>query len=103
MQQIEPDPLWDEGISSYLKGEFEKKQGPLTIEDLQHFACERAVRIGDLLETLFLMAIYGAWSYCDENGDEQELDTFALDDLYAKGRIGPDDLKDFQGVWSPVA
>lgn len=102
MYQTQADPLWDEGISTFLLGEFDKKQEPLTIEDLQNFANAQAIRVGDLLETLFLMAIYGAWSYCDENGEEQQLDTVALDDLYAKGRIGPDDLKDFAGVWSPV-
>lgn len=101
MQQNQADPLWDEGISSFLSGEYEKKQAPLTIDDLQGFANSQAVRVGDLLETLFLMAIYGVWTYCDEDGIEQQLDVAALDELYAKGRIGPDDLKDFSGVWAP--
>lgn len=102
MNNIQADPLWDEGISSFLHGEFEKKESPLTIDDLQNFANTRAIRVGDLLETLFLMAIYGSWSYSDSDGVEQELDANALDELYAKGRIGPDDLADFQGVWAPV-
>ena len=101
MQQIQADPLWDEGISSFLLGEYEKRQASLTIDDLQALAIEHAVRIGDLLETLFLMAIYGAWRYTDADGNEEKLDEVALDDLYAKGRLGPEDLKAFDGRWEP--
>ncbi|MFK7995089.1 MAG: hypothetical protein AB8B87_13175 [Granulosicoccus sp.] len=101
MQTQFAEPLWDEGIALYLSGEYEKKQAPLTSTDLQHLANEQAVRVGDLLETLYLMAIYGAWHYCDEQGQSQELDEVALDDFYARGRIGPDDMAAFDGVWIP--
>ncbi len=97
------DPLWDEGISSYLIGEFEKQQKPLNNVALQNIANQWAVRVGDLLETLFLMSISGAWQYCDaEDGSAIELDEEALDALYAKGRVSADDMKEFSGVWSPV-
>lgn len=102
MQQELVSPLWDEGISSFLEGEYERLQRPLTIDDLQAIAIEWAVRVGDLLETLFLMAISGAWRYTNTDGVEQKLDESALDDLYAKGRLSQDDLKAFPGVWSPV-
>lgn len=101
MQHTEPAPLWDEGISSFLYGEHDKRQRPLTIEDLQSFTIEQAVRIGDILETLFLMAIYGEWEYTDAAGVEQKLDEGALDDLYARGRLSRDDLAAFNGVWQP--
>lgn len=102
MQPLKTEALWDEGISTFLTGEYEKKQEPLNAADLQHFATEQAVRVGDLLETLFLMVIYGSWHYCDENGDKQEIDEDALDELYSKGRIGPEDLENFEGVWLPA-
>lgn len=102
MQSLNAEPLWDEGISSYLAAEYEKKQAPLTTSDLQHFATDQAVRVGDLLETLFLMVIYGSWHYCDENGEKQVLDEEALDELYSKGRIGPEELESFGGVWIPA-
>ena len=102
MQTQHAEPLWDEGISSYLSVEYQKRQVPLTGTDLQHLASEQAVRVGDLLETLFLMAIYGAWHYCDEQGNPQDLDEDALDDFYAKGRIGPDEMAAFSGVWIPA-
>ena len=99
---ISPEPLWDEGLSSFLLGEFESRQSPLTIDELQVFANEQAVRVGDMLETLFLMALYGEWRYTDTDGNDLKLDEDALNSLYAKGRLGPDDLVDFGGVWSPV-
>lgn len=101
MQQIQADPLWDEGISSFLLGEYETRQSPLTMNDLQSLANEHAVRVGDLLETLFLMSIYGAWNYTDADGKKQALDETALDDLYAKGRLTPEDLQAFEGLWAP--
>ncbi|MBX2884170.1 MAG: hypothetical protein KTR32_29715 [Granulosicoccus sp.] len=103
ISQMQVDPLWDEGISTFLLGEWQKKEQPLSIYDLQNFANTQAVRVGDLLETLYLMAIYGAWQYCDEEGKCLDVDADALDVLYAKGRICPDDLEDFGGLWSPTS
>ena len=102
MQPLKSEALWDEGISSFLAGEYNKKQEPLNTTDLQKFATDQAVRVGDLLETLFLMVISGSWHYCDENGEKQELNEDALDELYSKGRIGPEDLESFGGVWIPA-
>jgi len=99
--KISPEPLWDEGLSSFLLGEYEQRKEPLTIENLQGFANAQAVRVGDILETLFLMALYGEWRYTDAEGNSLKLDEEALNSLYAKGRLGPDDLADFDGVWSP--
>ena len=97
------DPLWDEGLSSFLLGEYEARGEPLSIDDLQRFAIEQATRVGDLLETLFLMAIYGEWRYVDAaSGRELTLDQGALDELYAKGRLAPEDLQAFPGVWVPA-
>lgn len=102
MQQLMSEPLWDEGLSSFLCGEYAKRQEPLTMSDLSGFAVENAVRIGDMLETLFLMSIYGEWKYTDADGAEQELDEDALNELYAKGRLTEADLAAFDGVWQPV-
>lgn len=102
MQQIMSTPLWDEGISLFLCGEYDKRQEPFSIEDLRGFANENAIRIGDILETLFLMSIYGEWKFTNKEGDEQELDEDALNELYAKGRLTDEDLAAFEGLWQPV-
>ena len=102
MQEQQLEPLWDEGISSLLDGEYERLQRPLSMADLRGYANEHAVRIGDILETLFLMGISGEWKYTDEQGDEQALDEDALNALYAKGRLAEADLAAFPGLWQPV-
>jgi len=102
MQELHEDPLWDEGISSLLYGEYERLQKPFAMSDLRSYANEHAVRIGDILETLFLMAIYGAWKYTDEEGNEQQLDENALNSMYAKGRLTDADLEAFPGLWQPA-
>jgi len=102
MQTLPIEPLWDEGISSYLLGEYAKRNTPLTMEDLQNFAADQAVRVGDLLETLFIMAIYGEWTYTNVDGVPERLNENALDDFYAKGRLSQDDLEAFRGVWAPA-
>lgn len=95
-------PLWDEAIQGMLAEEFNTKQRPLDIVDLQTLAVDHATRIGDIMETLFLMAVYGDWIYTSEEGETQAIDQSALDELYARGRLGADDLKTFDGVWQPA-
>lgn len=95
-------PLWDEALAGLLYEEYSSKQRALDILDLQALALENATRIGDIMETMFLMAIYGEWVYKDESGEIQQLDQKNLDELYSKGRISADDLKAFSGVWAPA-
>ena len=102
MQQLMSEPLWDEGLSSFLYGEYEKRKTPLNLDDLRAFANENAVRIGDLLETLFLMSIYGEWKYTNTDGEDQMLDEDALNELYARGRLTDKDQAAFSGVWQPA-
>jgi len=101
-EQQQLEPLWDEGISSLLNGEFERAQKPLAMADLRAYSLEHAVRIGDILETLFLMGIYGVWKYTNEEGVEQKLDEDALNALLSKGRLNDEDLKAFSGFWQPA-
>lgn len=93
-------PLWDEAIAGLLMDDHREKARPLDIVDLQALAVENATRIGDIMETLFLMAIYGDWTYSDGNG-AKSLDQSALDDLYSRGRVSAEDLSSFDGVWQP--
>lgn len=102
MQTLPIEPLWDEGISAYLLGEYVKRKTPLSMQDLEIFAADQAVRVGDLLETLFIMAIYGEWTYANADGVAERLNEDALDDFYAKGRLSKDDLAAFSGVWAPA-
>lgn len=102
MQMPEMAPLWDEAIAGLLTEDQAALGAPLTLERLQELAHEHTIRLGDILETLYLLAIYGDWSYTDSNGAEKQLDEKALDDLYAIGRVSQEDLSAFDGLWQPV-
>ncbi len=102
LQQVEPAPLWDEGISTYLLGEYERRQAPLNLDDLCSFTVEQAIRISDILETLFLLAIYGEWTFTRPDGRVQKIDSQMLDALYERGRLAHDELDDYRGEWRPV-
>ena len=58
-----------------------------------------AIRLDDIMETMFLLVINGQWKYIDSSGREQSLDQETLDKLYVKRRLSEDDLKTFTGGW----
>lgn len=98
----EQTPLWDEAISNMLAEEQQMLDAPLGLEKLQELAATHAIRVGDILETLFLMAIYGDWRYLDANGGQKELDEEALQAMYAVGRIDKENADAFAGEWVPA-
>jgi len=94
-------PLWDEALESLLvEAVLEKEQG-LQVSDLNDISLENAIRVGDILETLFLMSIYGQWLYFNEDGEQVVLEQKVMDDLFAQGRVGLEDLAHLTGVWKP--
>ncbi len=95
-------PLWDEAIAAMLSETQERLDAPLTLDLLQEMAVDNAVRVGDIIETLYLMAIYGDWQYLDDNGQQKELDEEALQAMYAKGRIDKSNIDAFNGIWIPA-
>ncbi len=98
----EQTPLWDEAISNMLVEEQQVLNAPLNLEKLQELGISHAIRLGDIIETLYLMAIYGDWSYLDQNGGHKELDEEALQAMYAKGRIDKENADAFAGEWVPA-
>lgn len=97
----EQTPLWDEAISNMLVEEQQILDAPLNLEKLQELAVSHAIRLGDIIETLFLMAIYGDWRFLDTEGKSKELDEQALQSMYAKGRIDEENADAFEGDWVP--
>lgn len=97
----EQTPLWDEAISNMLVEEQQILDAPLNLEKLQELAVSHAIRLGDIIETLFLMAIYGDWRFLDAEGKSKELDEQALQSMYAKGRIDKENADAFEGDWIP--
>jgi hypothetical protein len=94
-------PKWDIALESLARDEYQKKTAPLTMDDFHNLASEHAIRLDDIMETMFLLAIHGEWVYTDKQGQPQPLDQETLDGLYVKRRLSDADLAEFNGNWRP--
>jgi len=94
-------PKWDVALASLANEEFRKKAAPLTLDDFRNLAREHAIRLDDIIETMFLLVINGEWIYTDDAGNEQPLNQETLDGLYVKRRLSEEDLSTFTGGWQP--
>ena len=94
-------PKWDVALESLARDEYQKKTAPLTLDDFHNLASQHAIRLDDIMETMFLLAIHGEWVYTDKNGLPQSLDQETLDGLYVKRRLSEADLAAFNGNWRP--
>jgi len=95
-------PKWDVALAGLAADEYRRKGAPLTQKDFRDLATQHAIRLDDIMETLFLLAINGEWRYADRNGQEQRLDQETLDSLYVKRRLSERDLAAFDGTWRPA-
>jgi hypothetical protein len=95
-------PKWDVAIASMANDHYRKKAGPLTLDDFRSLAREHAMRLDDIMETMFLLAINQEWEYSDAAGEKQPLDQKTLDGLYIKRRLSEEDLSSFDGSWQPT-
>jgi len=95
-------PKWDVALAALAEDAFRKKGRPLTHEDFCSLARQHAIRLDDLMETLFLLAINREWAYTDRSGRIQLLDKKTLDALYVKRRLSEQDLAAFDGEWRPA-
>lgn len=98
----EPDqPRWDVALAAMAAEEYRKNNAALRLDDFRQLAKQHAIRLDDIMETMFLLAINGEWSYTDTSGEQQELDQDTLDSLYVKRRLSEADLEAFNGAWRP--
>ena len=95
-------PKWDVALAALAGDEFRKKATPLTLNDFRGLAKEYAIRLDDIMETMFLLAINREWVYTDRTGKQQPLDQETLDALYVKRRLSEADLSTFDGAWQPA-
>jgi hypothetical protein len=70
--------------------------------DFNALAREHTIRLDDIMETLFLLAINGQWIYTDNDGRIRPLDQATLDRLYTNRRLSEQDLAAFDGDWRPA-
>ncbi|MGD8843287.1 MAG: hypothetical protein PVJ83_07410 [Gammaproteobacteria bacterium] len=103
MSLIEEDmPKWDVALAGLAGDAFRKKAAPLTLDDFRRLAQEYAIRLDDIMETMFLLAINGEWVYTGSDGQPRTIDQQTLDGLYVKRRLSAEDLSAYDGGWRPV-
>lgn len=102
MSANESMPKWDVALASLAQEEFRRKSSPLTLVDFRALAKEHAIRLDDIMETMFLLAINGKWVYSDADGHPVILDQDTLDSLYVKRRLSEKDLATYDGGWRPL-
>jgi hypothetical protein len=101
MPSEESMPKWDVALAAMASTACKQKAAPLTLDDFHQLASEHAIRLDDIMETMFLLVIHGEWRYTDSSGNEQHLDQATLDNLYVKRRLSEEDLATFDGGWQP--
>jgi hypothetical protein len=95
-------PKWDVALAALANDAFRKKAAPLTLEDFHDLAKQHSIRLDDIMETMFQLAINEEWIYSDSAGRVQPLDQATLDSLYVKRRLSEKDLSAFNGSWKPA-
>ena len=94
-------PKWDVALASLASDEYRRKSAPLNLDDFRELAKQHTIRLDDIMETMFLLAIHDKWHYLDANGQHRPLDQETLDNLYVKRRLSEQDLAEFSGGWQP--
>ncbi len=102
MPPEEPMPKWDVALASMARDACIQKAAPLTLDDFHQLAADHAIRLDDIMETMFLLVINNEWCYTDASGHKQQLDQETLDRLYVKRRLSEKDLATFDGGWEPL-
>jgi len=101
MPSNENSPKWDVALASLAEDEYRRKASALRLDDFHQLAREHAIRLDDIMETIFLLTINQQWKYLDAEGNEQAIDQETLDGLYVKRRLSEKDLEVFDGTWQP--
>lgn len=92
---------WDVALEALAREESRLLGRPLRMEDFQRLARTHAIRLDDLMVTLFELVIQGEWIYRDAQGRQQAFDRDTLDGLFVNRRLQEADLLAFTGGWEP--
>ena len=102
MPSNEDMPHWDVALAALAEQAFSSKAAPLILDDFHDLAREHAIRLDDIMETMFQLVIHGEWKYTDRAGNAQSIDQSTLDGLYVRRRLSEEDLAAFDGGWQPA-
>lgn len=95
-------PKWDVALAALAQEAYDKKATGLKLIDFKRLASDYAIRLDDIMVTIFQLTIHGEWEYHDRDGEPQAIEQETLDNLYVNRRLTEMDLQDFTGSWKPV-
>lgn len=101
MQDVEISK-WDVALEALAREECRQLGRGLQLEDFRRLAQANAIRLDDIMVTLFELVIQGEWSYRDAQGQPRTFDRDTLDSLYVNRRLQEQDLQEFAGSWQPL-
>ena len=91
-------PKWDIALANLAREECEKLHRPLQLDDFTRLANDYAIRLDDIMVTMFELVIHQHWEY----DGPQTVTRDTLNQLYVGGRLHAKDLEPFTGQWRPV-
>lgn len=94
---------WDLALEALAREECRNLGRGLFLEDFRRLAQAHAIRLDDIMVTLFELVIQGEWTYRDAQGRAQAFDRETLNGLYVNHRLQDQDLQVFTGSWQPRA
>jgi hypothetical protein len=93
---------WDVALEALAREEHRRLDRALQLEDFRRLARTHAIRLDDIMVTLFELVIQGEWTYLDAEGRAHSFDRETLDGLYVNRRLREQDLQAFTGSWQPL-
>lgn len=93
---------WDVALEALAREECRRLGRALRLEDFRRLAQVHAIRLDDIMVTMFELVIQGEWIYRDADGHAQTFDRDTLDGLYVNRRLQEQDLQAFTGSWQAL-
>ncbi|TPW09966.1 MAG: hypothetical protein FD130_2354 [Halothiobacillaceae bacterium] len=96
-----PVPKWDVALEALSREESLLQNRPLQLDDFLRLAKTHAIRFDDIMVTLFELVLNQRWRYTSKTGVVTPITRDEVNHLYVNGRINEDDVRHYDGFWSP--
>ncbi|HEC12353.1 MAG TPA: hypothetical protein ENI80_03745 [Acidiferrobacteraceae bacterium] len=97
----ESEVCWDLALAGLAEEEHRKLGRTLKVEDFSRIAKENAMRLDDIMSTMFELCLRGHWFYQGTDGVNEQITRDMIDKLNQDGRLNELDLAAYSGGWRP--
>jgi hypothetical protein len=95
-------PQWDVALEGLAREAYQKLGQPLRVEDFSQLARQHAIRLDDIMATVFALCLHERWRYEDDQGEHKTFTQDDVDRLLKGSRLQADDLNSYSGGWRPA-